>query len=69
MKEINSDTNMTIVGDDSGDSIVRSLSFVTKDQIRKNDLKEQVKWKATKNTWFQVLKSNKALARWLPEKN
>ena len=49
MKEINSNTNMTIVGDDSGDSIVRSLSFVTKDQIRKNDLKEQVKWKATKN--------------------
>ena len=69
MKEINSNTNMTIVGDDSGDSIVRSLSFVTKDQIRKNDLKEQVKWKATKNTWIQVLKSNKALARWLPEKN
>ena len=69
MKEINSNTNMTIVGDDSGDSIVRSLSFVTKDQIRKNDLKEQVKWKATKNTWIQVLKSNKALARWQPEKN
>ena len=69
MKEINSDTNMTIVGNNSGDSIVRSLSFVTKDQIRKNDLKEQVKWKATKNTWFQALKSNKALARWLPEKN
>ena len=49
MKEINSNTNMTIVGDDSGDSIVRSLSFVTKDQIRKakdskaKDLKEQVK--------------------------
>ena len=47
------------------------LPDVTKNnqQIRKNDLKDQVKWKSTKATWWQVMKSNKAIARWHPEKN
>ena len=44
------------------------LPDVTKDQVMKNALKNQVKKTATRKNWLQVLKSNKALARWVPEK-
>ena len=41
---------------------------LTKDQVMKTTLKRQVKEIATRRNWIKVLASNKALARWTPEK-